>query len=70
MNSLLFYGKNEYARSIWTKDLDDAYVVAKAMKKDGWKVVWMIHSFDSVRAQEGYEEAYNEWAKEVNKCSS
>lgn len=63
MNCLLFYNGNDPAFSIWNNDINGCMFIADAMKKDGWNVVWTVHSTASWHIYPGYETAYTEWKK-------
>lgn len=63
MNRILIYGKKQNATGIDISDIDAAYRVVEALKKDGWKVVWMVHTTDQCYPRQGYEKDYEEWKK-------
>lgn len=63
MNRILIYGKGENATGIDIGDIDSAYRVVEALKKDGWKIVWMVHTMDRCYPRQGYEKDYEEWKK-------
>ena len=61
MNKLLWYDGERQANGIYTDDFEAASVIAEALKKDGWKVVWTRHATDYVEPMRGYEAALKEW---------
>ena len=65
MNCLLWYNGIDNAKSVWSDDMDAISVLASALKAKGYSVVWTVHSTDSVRPMEGYEQALADWQKLV-----
>lgn len=66
MDHLLCYNNKDNAVSVYIHDINAAHAIARAMKNDGWTVVWMIHTTDEVRPQVGYAKAYDEWKKLIS----
>lgn len=65
MNYIFWYDGKRRAGSVTTHDIDVAIQIAESMKKNGWKVVWTIHSMNEIIAFTGYEQALREWQKTV-----
>lgn len=66
MNCLLWYNGRDYAGNAWIPDSDSASTVAKALKLAGYKVVWTVHSTDTVRPMQGYEQALADWRRDTD----
>ncbi len=67
MNNLLFYNGKDHCVSVWLEDVNSAMHIYTAMKKTGWKAVWMQHATDQCVPFPGLEQELKDWQDECKR---